>query len=208
MLHVSFAAVLKTVSPYSVLDITGVSKKKKRFYDGHNIKLAPAFFWNTVGLGLEYAIKPNLTVGTLVYIKYGRTDGQKRPFIIKNEDYLGQGYRVEVEAKYYLTQDKKNKGPYGMYVQGNLSYGNTVYYDGTIRPYTLNNRWRDFVGLSVPVAIENPKKISFGAGFGYQAIIIPKQFIANVMVGTQLGFGQKNPFISFYFQPTLGYIFK
>jgi hypothetical protein len=196
------------VNPYSVLDISATAKKKKRFYDGHNIKLAPAFFWNTVGIDGEYVIKHKFSISALVYLKYGRTDGQKRPFIIKNEDYLGQGYRVELQGKYYLKQDKKNKGPYGMYVQGNFSYGNMVYFDGTTRPYTINNRWRDFVGLSVPSEIENPKKISFGAGLGYQVIIIPKQFIANVMVGTQLGFGQKNPFVSFYFQPSLGYILK
>lgn len=197
-----------SANPYTVLDITGTAKKKRRFFDGHNIKMCPAFFFNTIGIEGEYAIKPHLTFGGTVFLKYGRTDGIRRPMIIRNEDYLGQGYRIEIQGKYYLKQDKKNRGPYGLYVQANLAYGNTQYYDGTARPYTLNSRWREFLGLSIPTQLDEPKKISFGAGFGYQVIFIPKRFIANVMVGTQLGFGQKNPFVSIYVHPSIGYILK
>lgn len=171
-----------------------------------NVKLMPAFYWNSLGMEVEYPVMDMVSIGVNVIGKMGRTDGSNVVFKIRPENYQDAAYRVELAFKYYISKS----APLGFYGQFNISYGNLLYYDGTNRPYTMHSKWKPYEEgqLRDPVPLEAPKDYSFGVGAGYQLVIIPKKIIANVMVGTQLYLEQASGiYPSVYVAPSLGYVF-
>ena len=170
-----------------------------------NVKIMPALYWSSLGLEIEYPISDAFTVGFNILGKLGRTDGKNVVFKIRPESTQDPAYRLEVAAKYYLS----NNAPTGIYIQLNASYGNLLFFDGTNRPYTLHSKWKNFDGgVRSPTEIEVPQDYSFGIGAGYQLIVIPKKIIANIMVGTQLYLERTSDiYPAIYLAPSLGYMF-
>lgn len=177
------------------------SQKSK--LEGFNIKLSPSFFWKTATLELEYPVSKHFSVGLNILAKLGRWDGLKANRTMPNEDYLNNGMAFELAGKYYI----KAEAPEGLYIQANVAYNNFFYQDGTTRPFSFYNHWRDQVGASA-TTFKAPSPFQFGVGVGYQVIILPKHFIGNVMLGTLGNFGGNDQFqFSIYLAPSLGYVF-
>ena len=171
--------------------------------EGFNIKLSPSFFWKTATLELEYPVAKHFTIGLNFLAKLGRWDGKKSNRTIPYEDYLKNGFGVELAGKYYIKHD----APEGFYIQANVAYNNFFYQDGTTRPFSFFTHWRNQNGASSS-EFKAPKPIQFGLGVGYQVILLPKHFIGNVMIGTLGNFSGDNEFqFSVYLAPSLGYVF-
>lgn len=180
----------------------GLTTAKSK-WQGFNIKLSPSFFWKTVGLEFEYPVKRHFSLGINLMAKLGRLDGLKANRTMPNEDYLKNGFAAEFVGKYYI----KHEAPEGFYFQANVAYNNFFYQDGTTRPFSFFNHWRDQEG-TLSKAFKAPKPFQFGLGVGYQVVLLPKHFIGNIMVGTLGNFGDDNQFqFSIYLAPSLGYVF-
>lgn len=173
-------------------------------HSGFNIKLSPAIFWKTAVLEFEYPVSKTFTVGVNLLAKIGRTDGAKANAILKNENILDNGLRAELAFKYFI----KKEAPLGFYAQGNVAWGNLIYFDGNVRPYTLHNHWKKPTPEYPTGILERPFPISAGVGGGYQLVMLPKHIIANLMLGVQGNMDQQNDFfVSIYVAPSLGYMF-
>jgi hypothetical protein len=180
----------------------GLTTTKSK-WQGFNIKLSPSFFWKTVGIEFEYPINRHISVGLNFMAKLGRLDGLKVNRTMPNEDYLKNGFAAELVGKYYFKQE----APEGLYLQANVAYNNFFYQDGTTRPFSFYNHWRDQNGTQSK-AFKAPQPFQFGLGVGYQVVLLPKHFIGNIMVGTLGNFGGENQFqFSIYLAPSLGYVF-
>lgn len=177
------------------------SQKSK--LEGFNIKLSPSFFWKTATLELEYPVSKHFSVGLNFLAKLGRWDGMKANHTIPYEDYLRNGFGVELAGKYYF----KPEAPEGFYAQANIAYNNIFYQDGTTRPFSFYTHWREQNGATSS-EFKAPQPFQFGLGVGYQVILLPKHFIGNVMIGTLGNYGGENQFqFSIYLAPSLGYVF-
>lgn len=175
-------------------------------YDGSgfNIKFAPGFLWNTAGLEVEFPVGAKLTLGVNAYGKLGPTDNKKNNYIQKQEDYMKTGYLAELSAKYYF-----GSAPVGMYAHITGGYGNLLYGDGTIKPYSMITRPRDFE-KAPQVAIELPevKPYRGSLGIGYQFAMPTRKLVANLAGGALVGFDSENKtFFSLYLAPSVGIIF-
>lgn len=171
---------------------------------GINIKLSPALFWNTLGLEFEFPFTKKLSASINLMGKLGRTDGRNTTFKVKEEAYLKDGYLGELSFRYYFA----GKAPEGIYIQANFTYSNILYFDGTTRPYTLHNHWKDLNGLRTPADFPDLLPYSGGLGLGYQVVIIPEHLIGNLMLGAQSNIDQEgNPLLSVYLYPSIGFKF-
>ncbi|HEX8547114.1 MAG TPA: hypothetical protein VF691_09150 [Cytophagaceae bacterium] len=169
-----------------------------------NIKLSPAIFWKTAVVEFEYPLTSKITVGLNLLGKLGRTDEAKANAILKNENLVNNGLRAELAAKYYF----KNEAPTGFYIQSNVAFGNLIYFDGNVRPYTLHNHWKKPTAEDPKGKLERPFPVSAGIGGGYQLVLLPKHIIGNLMLGVQGNMDQQNNFfVSIYVAPSLGYMF-
>jgi hypothetical protein len=185
------------------------AKKKKKptrkSYDGSGfaIKAMPALFWNSLALEAEYPVNRTFSIAVSGTFKLGRTDGPRSNFKVNPADYLDNGYRFELQVRYFLT----GFAPLGFYVSAYVSYGQIVYFDGTTRPYSLWNRVKEQDNLRSRSGISKPQPIGGGGGFGYQLMIIPKRVIANFFIGVQTNVdGDNTIFLSGYVAPSIGII--
>jgi len=168
---------------------------------GFNIKLSPAFFWNTASLELEYPLSSKFSMGINLFAKLGSTGGGKNNIKVKEESFLKDGYLAEALFRFY----PKAMAPEGIFIQGSLTYGNLIYFDGNTRPYTLHNHWRKLKNVNSSVAIEKPKPLGGGLGIGYQTVIIPERLIGCLVLGMQVNSDSANKtFFSIYLAPSLG----
>ncbi len=184
------------------------------------VRFMPAFYLDCGAIEIEYPLSTSLSVGVNMLGKLGRTDnGTTINFKMRPETYQDAAFRAEFALKFYIPMwwDKEAgfNAPSGLYLQGNASYGNLLFYDGNIRPYTFHSRWKKINGgqLRTPTQLDLPSDIGLGGGIGYQAIVIPNHFIANIMVGmhTYRRFvqakGNFDPDLSFYVSPSIGWVF-
>lgn len=185
-------------------------KKKKKSQEessGLNVKFIPAFFWNSAGLEVEVPVANQFTVALSGYGKLGRTDSKKNNYIVPQERFLENGYMVELAARYYPTLTPKPAGPYA---QVAVNYGNLLYFDGTTRPFSINQRWRKLEG-------NNPRNRSelkefqpygFSLGGGYQVVFVQRKIIANLGAGIQGNIAKGGGIEVFiYVTPSIGILF-
>jgi hypothetical protein len=185
------------------------AKKKKKptrkGYDGSGfaLKAMPALFWNSFSIEAEYPASRKFSIALSTIFKLGRTDGQRSNFKVNPADYLDNGFRVELQVRYFLN----GFAPLGFYVSAFASYGQIVYFDGTTRPYSLWNRVKEQDNLRNRSGITKPQPIGGGAGLGYQLMIIPKRIVANFFIGVQTNVdGDNTIFLSGYVAPSIGII--
>lgn len=170
---------------------------------GFNLKVAPVLFWKTLITEFEYPLSSKFSIGLNVLTKFGRTDWGKKQQPIVKESLLENGLRFELALKYFITGD----APTGFYVSANGAWGNLIYFDGNVRPYTFHNHWKNTVDEASGKLLK-PFPFSGGIGAGYQLMILPKHIIANLMIGAQANFdNQQSLFISLYAAPSIGIIF-
>lgn len=186
-----------SISSFSPTRHTNEKEWEKSF----SLRLSPAFFWKTIGLELEYAISPSISIGSNLFAKVGRMDGKKANFKIKDEPFLENGWRAELYMNYYFSK----KAPEGIYLQVNGGYNKLIYFDGNTRPYTLHNHWKQLKGVRVTTDLEKPKPYVGGLALGYQFLIIPDHIIANISSGIMANVDQDNSlFFTIYLAPSIG----
>ena len=131
-------------------------------------------------------------------------DGKKANMKIKSESFLEDGIRIELACKYYL----KGNAPDGFYLQSNVAFSQIVYFDGTTKPYSINDNWKKFSNLNPLEEIKKPNPLSFGLSGGYHINVLGDHVTANFMLGVQANFDSEGkPFVSAYVFPALGYKF-
>jgi hypothetical protein len=171
---------------------------------GFNIKLSPAFFWNTASLELEYPVNGKFSFGLNLYAKLGSTGNGKATIKVREESFLKDGYLAEGLLRFYPG----GMAPEGIFIQGSATYGNLIYFDGNTRPYTLHNHWRKLQNVNSSVPIEKPKPFGGGVGIGFQTVIIPEHLIGCLVLGMQVNNDATNKtFYSIYLAPSLGFKF-
>ncbi len=171
---------------------------------GFNIKISPAFFWNTASIEFEYPLSTKFSVGVNIFAKLGSTGGGKNNIKVKEESFLKDGYLAEGLLRFYPLA----MAPEGIFIQGSLTYGNLIYFDGNTRPYTLHNHWRKLKNVNSSVPIEKPKPLGGGLGIGFQTVIIPEHLIGCLVLGVQANQDAGNKtFYSIYLAPSLGFKF-
>lgn len=167
---------------------------------GFSFKLVPALYWGTMGAQVEYPLSKKLSACVMVMSKLAESRG----YSVKKEDFHENGFAIDLIGKYFLT----GEAPEGLYGLLNLSYNTMLYFDGSTRPFTMHNRWKEFNGYRVPNDLVKPKPINVSLGVGYQLIIIPQHIIADVFIGASSSIDQDNSiFFQFYMAPSLGYVF-
>ncbi|MCR6639739.1 MAG: hypothetical protein NVV82_12340 [Sporocytophaga sp.] len=173
-------------------------------FKGFNIKLSPAFFWNTASIEFEYPLSSKLSLGINIFAKLGSTGSGKNNIKVKEESFLKDGYLAEGLLRFYPLA----MAPEGIFIQGSLTYGNLIYFDGNTRPYTLHNHWRKLKNVNSNVPIEKPRPLGGGLGIGYQTVIIPEHLIGCLVLGVQANQDAGNKtFYSIYLAPSLGFKF-
>lgn len=168
--------------------------------DGLSIEFIPAFYWNTVGLQVEYPLNFKLSVGVNILYSMGLND-EPATFDFRDDAYLNGGIAFDGFAKYFFS----GKAPEGVYAYANISYNNILYFDGNNRPYTLHNHWREFQDAQ-SLDFKNPNPLNGGLGAGYQVKIL-KHLIADVLTGVQLQTSEKGFYPSVFILPSVGYVF-
>jgi hypothetical protein len=182
-------------------------KKSQKEPSGLNVKFIPAFFWNSAGLEVEVPVANRLTVALSGYGKLGRTDSKKNNYVIPQEPFLENGYMVELAARYYPTLTPK---PAGLYAQVAVNYGNLLYFDGTTRPFSINQRWRKLEGnnLRNRSELKEFQPYGFSLGGGYQVMFVQRKIIANLGAGIQGNIAKSGGIgISVYVTPSIGIFF-
>ncbi|GAL87558.1 hypothetical protein MYP_4788 [Sporocytophaga myxococcoides] len=171
---------------------------------GLNIKLSPAFFWNTASIEFEYPLSSKFSLGINLFAKLGNTGSGKNNIKVKEESFLKDGYLAEGLFRFYPLA----MAPEGIFIQGSLTYGNLIYFDGNTRPYTLHNHWRKLQNVNSSIPIEKPKPLGGGLGIGFQTVIIPEHLIGCLVLGVQANTDVANKtFYSIYLAPSLGFKF-
>lgn len=195
------------ISPKDTLALKEDQKKrrrKKKKLSGMNVKILPALYWGTLGFSIEKPLGESLSLNFNAIGTLGRLDGAKANYTVRPEAFSSEGVRAEVMLRYYF----KNESPEGLYANINLAYNDLFYFDGTTRPYTLHNKWKQLNGLRLPSDFERPNPLSAGIGLGYQLTIIPERIIADVYVAAQAHQDfDKSFFLQAYIAPTIGYKF-
>ena len=167
---------------------------------GFSFKLVPALYWGTVGAQVEYPVSEKFSACVMVMSKLAESRG----YSVKKEDFHENGFSIDLIGKYFI----KGAAPEGFYGLVNLSYNTMLYFDGSTRPYTMHNRWKEFNGYRVPNDLVKPKPFNASVGAGYQLIVIPQHIIADVFIGVSGSIDHDNtPFVQFYMTPSLGYVF-
>lgn len=171
---------------------------------GINVKFAPGFLWNTAGLEFEFPINNKMSFGVNVFGKLGTTDSKKNNAMQKYEEsFMKNGYLAEVALKYYFS----GEAPAGFYGYLNAGYGNLLYGDGTIKPYSMIVRPREFKQPNVAVPFAELKPYRGSLGVGYQFIMPTRHLVANLNGGALVGFDDDGTIFSLYLAPSVGIIF-
>lgn len=174
-----------------------------KFLQNASIQTLPAFYLNTWTVDVDYPISKSFTVGVSYATTLGKSMGGKQHYVI-DQDYTDDGMRLQLSGNYFFMK----KAPQGLYAHAQVSYNTIVYYDGTTRPFSLHSHRKDIFAISNGDLISKAKKMDMGVGVGYQAIIIPKHIIANILLGIQGNKTAENDlFINVYIRPTIGFIF-
>lgn len=169
---------------------------------GISVKLVPAFFYNTVGLELEFPLSKSLTAGINFYGKLGRTDNETSNYRVRQNAALENGYLAEAAIKYYFDE-----APSGWYLQGSLGVGNLTYEDGSARPFSWLVTKPEFKNLNTPYEVPENNPFRVGLGGGYQWVIIPRHLVANFMGGVYYFTSPDASYLSPYLAPSVGFIF-
>ncbi len=189
--------------PGMLSTIYATQSNKASSLKGLNIKLIPAFFWNTVGIEVEYPLSMKLSLGTQLTGVLGRNDVGKNKFRVRPEGYHESGFGADIFVRYYF----KENAPEGLYAQVYLSYSNYIYFDGNTRPFTLHNNWKETEKFRLANDIEKPLPYTGGLGVGYQIKFVPN-LIGNVFLGIQGQMSNENEImISVFLTPGIGYLF-
>ncbi len=185
--------------PETVLK-TGSNEETQGVPFGLAIKLIPALYWGTIGVQVEYPVTEKISIGLMAMVK--KSDSKN--YSIRPEEYQNRGFLVDLYAKYFFF----GEAPEGFYGLANFSYNSMLFFDGNTRPYTLQNRWKEFEGFRVPNEIKSPKAFNAGLGVGYQLIIIPQHVIADVFLAASGNFDNDNSFfLQLYLAPSIGFVF-
>lgn len=167
---------------------------------GMSFKILPALYWGTLGAQIEYPISKKVSASLMVMSKLSESRG----YSVKKEDFHESGFSIDLLGKYFLI----GEAPEGLYGVLGLSYNSMLYFDGSTRPYTMHNRWKDFNGFRVPNDLYKAKPFNATLGTGYQLIVIPQHIIVDVFMGISGNFDHNNSFfVQFYVAPSIGYVF-
>lgn len=171
---------------------------------GFSIKAIPFFYWNTYGLSVEVPIISRFTVGVNAMYKFGRLDGENSNYLVKHENFHENGYLVDMYVRGYFGEMPK-----GFYAQLGASFGDILYHDGTTRPYTFNNNWKEFDNFNEVSELPDRSNYRFIGGVGYQMVIVSRKIVGNVLLGGQVDFKEtdNSAVISLYLEPSIGIIF-
>jgi hypothetical protein len=186
--------------------------------DGHggpstsrfNLKIQPAFFWATIGLEAEYIVSAKMSVALNLVGKYAQMDAKNNIHNLEEQAFLDNGYMAELIGRYFITLSKRNLGlaPTGFYVQASVGYSKLLYFDGSVRPFSLHTRVRpQGSDVSSPSSFSQPQPFIGGIGAGYQLELLHNKVIANFLVGAQAGSDNKGIFLTFYVSPSIGMMF-
>lgn len=175
-----------------------------------NLKIQPAFFWASVGLEAELILSAKISVALNVVGKYGVMDGKNKTQGIRKEDFINQGFMVELIGRYYINLSKKNLSlaPLGFYVQASAGYNKLLYFDGSVRPFSLHTRFRTSpLDPSIQSDFPQPQPFIGGLGVGYQIELLRNKVIANLGAGAQANSDRQGLFFTIYVSPSLGMMF-
>lgn len=198
----SFSSDFSDNSTRSPLGFSYIKKKKKR--GGTNIKVSPALYWKSIVVGGEFPLGNRFSTGINLFAKYGLNDKRFAYYSTQNEKFFADGISGELYFRYYL----KKTAPEGFYFHTYFNYNQILYFDGSVRPYTLYNTWDKAKLVKKTAGIGKPLPYSGGLGTGYQFILIPDKIIGDVLLGVQGNIDADNSFfVSVFLLPSIGYKF-
>ncbi len=175
-----------------------------------NVKIQPAFFWASVGLEAECVLSAKMSLALNIVGKYGQIDAKNNVHNLPKGSFLDNGYLVELIGRRFFTLNKRNLGlaPIGFYVQASVGYSKLLYFDGSVRPFSLHTRIRPSSSdVSDPSNFPQPQPFIGGIGVGYQIELLHNKVVGNISVGAQGSSDSHGIFMTLYMSPSLGMMF-